>query len=392
MDSYLPSPKSAAKHFYDLARALADLGHEPTVLTCSELVPGPHQLTVEDSIRVLRVRTPVMKSPSRVLRALREVRLPFVAWRRAQKELAGMQCDLIVFYSPTIFWGPLVWRLKKLFRAPAYLYLRDIFPQWALDAGILRKGPAYYFFRAVERFQYSVADVIALQAHGDRAHFDGDDNSQGKLEVIYNWGPADEGPLPVLDFRSKLGLKDKTVFFFGGTFGVAQNMDAILDLARGVRHDDSIRILLAGDGTETARLKKTIEQERLENVVMLPPLAQRDYMALVSEIDVGIVSLARELRTHNVPGKSLSYAHFSKPVLASLNPGTEFGDLVREFEAGFASDAGDTARLVQNALQLAGDIELRKRMGANNRRLYDTKFNLQTAIDSLMRAIARAAA
>lgn len=387
VDTYIPSPKSAAKHFYDLAVELAVLGHEPTVITCSDQVEDDCSITVEDQVRVIRVRTPEMKSPSRVLRALREIRLPFTVWRRAGSNLRSTRYDLIVFYSPTIFWGPLVYRLKKLYKAPVYLYLRDIFPKWAVDAGILKKGPIYYFFRAVERLQYRVADVIAVQAQGDLAHFERDESSKRKLEVIYNWGPSQEGELPVRNFRGQLDLQDKTVFFFGGTFGQAQNMDAILGLARGLRNDHSIRILLAGAGTETARLKATIENEGLTNMIIIPPLGQRDYLALVAEIDVGIVSLARELKTHNIPGKSLSYAYSCKPVLASVNPGTEFGDLVREFEAGFASEAGDSQTLLKNAVRLAADRELRIRMGSNNRKLYDTKFQVGPAIDSLMNVV-----
>lgn len=388
VDNYFPSPKSAAKLFYDLAQELLALGHHTTVLTPSHSISEKFEFRVEDGIRVLRVRTPLLKAGSRVLRVVREARLPFIVWKSAQKALREDKYDLVVFYSPTIFWGPVVARLKRLFGCPAYLFLRDIFPQWALDAGLLRKGPLYYFFRAVELHQYSVADAIAVQSNGDVGYFDRQpEQVRGKIEVVYNWAPSSEGPLPASNFRQTLGLDRKTVFFFGGTFGQAQNMDAIVKLAISLHADDSIAFLLAGSGSETSRLKSWVEKERLQNFLFLPPLNQREYLSLVSEIDVGLVSLSRDLKTHNIPGKSLSYAYFSKPVLASVNPGAEFGALVREFEAGLVCEAGEDELLRRHAIALAASPDTRRRLGANNRRLFDTIFSVQPAIEGLLRAV-----
>jgi len=387
VDAYLPSPKSAAKLFYDLAQELLNLGHEPTVLTPSDAIHAAYDLRIEDRVRVLRVRTPTLKSGSRVLRVIRETMLPFVVWKHAKNVLRGTDCDLVVFYSPTIFWGPLIAKLKRQYGCPAYLYLRDIFPQWAVDAKLLRKSPLYYFFRAVELHQYSVADVIAVQSQGDLEYFnDQPQRIREKVEVVYNWAAADEGSIPARNFRKTLGLEGKTIFFFGGTFGEAQNMDAIVRLAMALRHDESIAFLLAGAGSETKRLKSWIAKEGLSNLRFLPPLDQREYLSLVSEIDIGLVSLARNLKTHNIPGKSLSYAYFSKPVLASLNPGTEFGALIDQFEAGLTCEADDDDVFRRHALTLAGDLEIRKRLGANNRRLLDVKFSLKPATAALMRA------
>lgn len=387
VDTYLPSPKSAAKHFYDLAQELFARGHEPTVVTPSSGLDGAFDLRVEDHVRVLRIRTPVLKASSRILRVIREAALPFVVWKQVRKVLRDADFDLLVFYSPTIFWGPLVGKMKRLFGCPSYLFLRDIFPQWAVDAGLLRKGPVYYLFRAVELHQYSVADMIAVQSHGDLRHFeDQPERLRKKVEVVYNWAPANEGSLPVRNFRKNLGLEQKTIFFFGGTFGQAQNMDAIVRLAIALRSDDSIAFLLAGSGTEADRLKTWVAREGLRNFQFLPALDQREYLALVSEIDIGLVSLSRELTTHNIPGKSLSYAYFSKPVLASINPQTEFGTLVNKFEAGLICEAGDDDLFRRHAVTLAASPEIRRRLGINNRRMLETKFSVQPAIEALMRA------
>jgi hypothetical protein len=75
------------------------------------------------------------------------MRLSAVLWKAGREFFRSHPCDLIAFYSPTIFFGPLVRRLKELWNCRSYMILRDIFPQWAVDAGALRKGPSYLFFK-----------------------------------------------------------------------------------------------------------------------------------------------------------------------------------------------------------------------------------------------------
>ncbi len=57
--------------------------------------------------------------------------------------LHSTKWDLIVWYSPPIFFGPLIWVLRRASGARTYLILRDIFPEWAADLGIIKKGPVY---------------------------------------------------------------------------------------------------------------------------------------------------------------------------------------------------------------------------------------------------------
>ena len=140
VDCYLPGQKSGAKQIHDLGVEFARQGCSVTVLTAAHDLPCNLQISEEDGLRVARVKTPKIKGAARPLRAVHEARLSTIVWRRAGQFLAENTADLIVFYSPTIFWGALVRRLKSLWRVPAYLILRDIFPEWAADVG--RSGAA----------------------------------------------------------------------------------------------------------------------------------------------------------------------------------------------------------------------------------------------------------
>jgi len=384
VDTYFPSMKSAAKHFRDLAIELKRVGHEPVVLTPCDDILESYQCSVEEGVEIVRFQSARLKHPNLALRALREGLLSIVAWSKVKPYFKANRFDLIIYYSPTIFWAPLVWRLKRLWRVPAYLLLRDIVPQWMIDTGLLRRGPAYYLLRAAEKFQYSVSDVIAVQSDGDIKHFDdAPAHIRSKLDIVYNWAPTDEGTLPRGDYRKRLGLVEKIIFFYGGTFGHAQDMDSILRLASEMRQQDDVFFLLVGSGTQLARMELRVRAEGLGNVRIMPGLGQLDYLALVSEIDIGMISLSSGLKTHNIPGKILGYAYFAKPVLAKLNPGVDLGRLLKDYDAGLSSET-DFEEFKAHAQVLADDSELRARMGRNNRRLLEEKFSSVAAVKAIL--------
>src|SRR5579863_6541326 len=127
VDCYFPSTKSSAKLVHDLGVEFHSRGHEVMVLAPSETVRNKVEVRSEDGLRVVRVRTGKIKGANLVARAWQEVRLSRSLWKGAHDLLTSNPCDLIVYYSPSIFFGALVARLKKMWHCPAYLVLRDIF-------------------------------------------------------------------------------------------------------------------------------------------------------------------------------------------------------------------------------------------------------------------------
>lgn len=168
---YLPSTSSAAKLIHDLAVEFANRGHDVTVLAPDHNTEPDLQSDYDEKTRVVRVKTGEIKNVSRILRAYREISLSRIIWKRAKSFLNENHFDLIVYYSPTIFFGPLVKRLKRRYGCPAYLVLRDIFPQWAVDAGILSEGLFYRVLKHYEKINYDAADIIGIQSPANREYF-----------------------------------------------------------------------------------------------------------------------------------------------------------------------------------------------------------------------------
>lgn len=375
VDCYYPHSTASAKLVHDLGVELNNQGHSVTVITPNCQNAEDLQLSVESELLVARIKTGKLKGVNRVSRAIREVRLSETMWRKGKQFFRDHPCDLIIFYSPSIFFGPLVKRLKSLWKCPAYLILRDIFPQWAVDAGVMKKGLAYKFFRLKELEQYSAADVIGVQSPANLEYFAQSlPNKRYELEVVHNWTTLDKQEFVPSNYREQLGMQGKVVFFYGGNIGVAQDIDNIIRLAVALEAEPHIEFLLVGDGSEVERLKALIDEKALTNIRILPPVGQQEYLAMLSEFDVGLVSLDKRLQTQNFPGKILGYMYFSKPMLCSVNPGNDLKTMVERSEAGLCSLNGEDEELRLNALRLANDAELRQRIGQNARQLLERDF------------------
>lgn len=382
---YPPMPQACGQIFHDLAVELCRRGHEILVVTPSDTVKAKTSISREDGVTVIRIRAADMKSANKLVRLWREARLSATMLRNGREVFENNPCDLIVYYSPTIFFGKLVHSLKMGWGCKAYLMHRDIFPQWAVAAGIIReRGLFHRYLRKIELEQYAAADVIGVEARGNLPYFEsGDQGSHFKLEVLYNW-ISESGEPVASPWRQKLGLENKVVFFYGGNIGVAQNLDSIVELARRMRARGNVAFLLMGEGSEVARLNREIARLGLENIRIVPPLSREEYMSCVAEFDVGVISLNRHHRWNPFPGKLLGYCAYGKPVLASLNPDHDLMDILHRSDAGIACVAGELECLEQAAILLASDPHTRARMGKNARALADSMFSVRAGANRIL--------
>lgn len=382
---YLPSPMASAKLIYDLALEFRRLGHEPVVVAPDENIIADAEITFENGIKVLRVRSGKIKTASRFVRGFNEAILSRIIWKKGRRFFEDNPCDLIIYYSPTIFFGPLVKRLKKHFSCPSYLILRDIFPQWALDAGVLRDGVVCKYFKLKERQNYESADIIGVQSPANLSYFEKKGlDKKYHLEVLYNWMTLAEENIQPGGHRERLGLQGKTVFFYGGNIGVAQDINNIIRLAKNLRNETTAYFLLVGNGSEVQRLRADISLNGLTNIAIHDSVGQREYLSMLSEFDVGLISLDRGLKTQNFPGKLLGYMYHSMPILASINPGNDLKSILEQHQAGLVCINGEDDKLAANAKTLLLNMELRQQFGRNARILLENNFSVSRAAGQIL--------
>lgn len=390
-DAYLPSSTLVhAKMLHELAKQLQRLGHEPYIITPGD--PDQKSLLVEerlDQVVVWRFRSSPTRGVRKIKRALNESLLSVRAWRAIAEKVKEAPFDLCINYSPTIFFGPLARKMRR-YGAYVYLVLRDMFPQWVIDQGMIKEGSIIArYFRFFENLNYQVSDCIGVMSDANLRLFNSFHSGYSNVRVLMNW--ADTQPLERIDVADnwliKWGIVNKVVFFYGGNIGHAQDMANLMRLARGLQDRDDAHFLFVGQGDEVELIHKLKQEWQLNNVTIQMSVSQDVYRELLTQVDIGLFSLSAKHTAHNFPGKLLGYMVESLPILGSVNPGNDVVDLINNNKAGFVFINGDDQQFHSAARQLLDDVELRRKAGVLARELLLRYFSVESAAASIIHEV-----
>ena len=389
-DTFPPLRTSGAVQLRDLSREFVRQGHALTVMLPSADLDQPWAIEDMDGVQLLRLRAPKTKDIGYVRRTLNEFVMPFAMLRNLRNSpLAKQRWDGVVWYAPSIFHGPLASALKKSSHCKGYLIIRDIFPEWAADMGLMGRGLPYRVFKAVANYQYSVADTIGVQTPGNLTYFNDWATGAGRqLEVLQNWLAHAPEISCTIDL-AKTALAGRKVFVYAGNMGVAQGMGVLLDLADRLRDRADIGFLFVGRGSDTQSLGADAKVRGLSNVAFHDEIHPDEIPGLYAQCHVGLVALDPRHKTHNIPGKFLTYMQSGLPVLASINPGNDLMGLIDGERVGrVCSDhSADTLQRLAEALlqDLAADTEFAARCKALSARLFSPEAVVKQLIAALVR-------
>lgn len=392
-DTFPPLRTSGAVQLRDLSRELVRQGHVPTVMLPSAELRAPWALEDMEGVQVLRLRAPRTKDIGYVRRTVAEFAMPFAMLRSLRKSpLANERWDGVAWYAPTIFLGPMASALKRASGCKGYLIIRDIFPEWAADMGLMGRGLPYRFFKAVARHQYSVADVIGVQTPGNAAYFKEWAQGTGRrLEVLQNWladAPNTGCSISVADSP----LQGRKVFVYAGNMGVAQGMGVLLDLAERLRARRDVGFLFVGRGSDARRLGADAQARGLDNVVFHDEIHPDEIPGLYAQCHAGLVALDPRHRTHNIPGKFLTYMQSGLPVLASINRGNDLAGMIEQEDVGRVSVDGTVDTLQRMAEELVDRLHIDASLPARCKGLYARLFSPVAAVQQVVAALERPSA
>jgi O26-antigen biosynthesis N-acetyl-L-fucosamine transferase len=386
VDDYLPnSVKVAAQMMHELALEFSAKGHEITVLTPNTSQKRLLDIQNLDGIEIIYFKSGEIKNIGKIKRAITESLLSFKALQASDAFFSNKKFDGIVYYSPTIFWGILVQKLKRRWNCKSYLILRDIFPQWTVDNGLMKKkSPAYWYFKFFEKLNYRNADTIGVMSPSNLKLFQKKQKNTSKFEVLYNWSVVPEISEPSDRFRKELNLEGKIVLFYGGNIGHAQKMIYLIELAKQFKNNLQVHFLFVGKGDEVELILEEKEKNNLPNITYLPSVDQKTYFEMLNEFDIGLFSLHPDHKTHNFPGKLLGYMAYSKPILGCVNSGNDLKEIINQATAGIIVDSGDQEALFNAAREMIESEITRKAMGQNGRKLLSTQFSIEQACSQIL--------
>lgn len=321
----------------------------------------PTELTEEIGIHVLRVHTGELKKVNLIQKGINTIQVEPQFKNAIKKYLSDVHFDLVLYTTPPITFVSALQYIKKRDHALTYLMLKDIFPQNAVDLGMLPttglKGLIYKYFRNKEKKFYAVSDKIGCmsQANVDYVLKHNPEIDPKKVEVCPN--SIDVVDKSVDDstrrqIREKYGVPlDKKVFVYGGNLGKPQGIPFIVECLKKCEKLHDTYFLIVGDGTEYSKIENYLSESKQENVRLMKRLPKEDYDTLVGACDVGLIFLDHRFTIPNFPSRLLSYMQAKLPVLACTDPNTDIGKVIMEGGFGWwceSNNAEDFYNLVKS--------------------------------------------
>jgi glycosyltransferase involved in cell wall biosynthesis len=288
--------------------------------------------------------------------------------------------------------GLLASRLKGV---PFVFEIRDLWPAVPIALGALRNPRLMAAARWLERLLYREAARVVVLSEGSRDALVDMGVPLGKLVFVPNSSDLDLFRPDVRDasFRARHGLEGKFVALYTGAMGRANGMDQLLDAAAALRRagQSHVALVAVGEGAQRPRLERRVTAERLDNVLLLPPVAKTDLAGIVGAADVTLTLFAPApvLQT-NSPNKLFDSLAAGRPVIVNLDGWLR--RVVEEGAAGVYVPPGDGQALAAALAALARDPQRVAEMGANARTLAERDFDRDAMADRLARALEEAVA
>jgi colanic acid biosynthesis glycosyl transferase WcaI len=390
-DSYPPEIRSASHLMLELAQELKRIGHEITVITTwpeynldqqQDFVKF-NELEKEDGISVIRVKTLPHHNVNYILRAIAQLVMPLQFLLKLFKY--HIRPDAAVVYSPPLplaFVGS--WLARRGVRY--LLNVQDLFPQNAIDLGILRQPMQIKFFEALERSAYRNADIITVHSEGNRAMvLKSHPLVSPKLKILHNWVDVahHDTNAASTDFREEWHLTYSQIAIFAGVMGPSQYLELILDIAERMTSHSDLLFLLVGDGKEKANLQRQAQERGLKNVRFEGFISRERYPDLLRACTIGLVCLSPQNKTPVVPGKILGHMASALPVAAFLQRESDGHALIAQAQCGVSADSSNLEACVNAMQNLLDHRDEFKQLGANGRRFATDHFSKEVCVAQL---------
>lgn len=389
-DSYPPEIRSASHLMLELAEELNQRGYSVTVVTCwpqYNLDSENTQIFSEDmnekNIRVIRMKHLPHHQVHFIVRGIAQLFLPYFFVRKI-KQYVKTKVDAVIVYSPPL---PLTlvgaWAKKK-WKAKFILNVQDIFPQNAIDLGVLKNKWVIRFFRYLEKWSYRKADIVTTHSESNRdllvAHYP---EVKEKCMVLHNWVDihAHQENTTGKNFRELFQLEDKFVAVFAGVIGPSQQLDILIEAASKVQDLSDLCFLIVGDGTEKKKLEVMATERQLSNIVFKPFISREDYPALLAACDIGLVSLSAKNKTPVVPGKILGYMAAGLPIVAFLNKESDGHAIIRDARCGYSVVSDNLEAVIETIKKAYKTRDQRAVLGQNGLCYVKNHFSKEKCVD-----------
>jgi colanic acid biosynthesis glycosyl transferase WcaI len=372
---YTPDGGPSAPLFGMLCESLAARGHEVTVIAAAPHYPSGRvqdgfrgwriKRTRERGVTVIRVPVPSIRRASQFQRLVQ-----FAAFQAAAA-FAGLSqsYDVVLASNPALeTWLPFA-VLGPARGKPAVFSVHDVYPDVGIALGIFRHEAVIKAVAALERFCLSRSRSVRVLSRSFFEPVAALGIPRDKITLIYDWVDTDLiKPLPRNNrFAREHGLDDKFVVLYAGNIGLSQGLEQVLGAAGHMRDQADIAFVFVGEGGGREALMAQAARRQLANVRFLPFQPRARLPEVLATADVSLITLKKGMGGASLPSKIFSILASGRPLLASVDAGSDTAELVHRSAAGVWVAPEDPVALAGAIADLKHDPERRQRLGKMGR-------------------------
>lgn len=338
----------------DLLRCFRNNGHNVYTVSSYERRTGKEtELTEDHGAHMLHVKIGNLTKTNTIEKGISTVMIEKQYKTAIRKHFSNVKFDLVMYSTPPITLVKVIEYVKNRDNCKSYLLLKDIFPQNAVDLGMMQKsglkGLLYKYFRCKEKKLYAASDYIGCmsQANVDYVLSHNLEVKPENIEVCPNCIDVIDASVSYEkrnEIRKKYGIPlDKKVFVYGGSLGKPQGIPFLIECLKKVKDNKDAFFLIVGGGTEYKRIESFISEAHQHNIKLMQSLPKNDYDAMVGACDVGMIFLDHRFTIPNFPSRLLAYMQAKLPVLAVTDPNTDIGKVIVEGGFGWWCESNNSS-------------------------------------------------
>lgn len=279
----------------------------------------------------------------------------------------GDAADAVLALSPPLTLGLTGWAVACARRAPFVFNVQDVYPDVAVELGMLTSPGLVAVARGLERFCYERADAITVLSDDLADNVAGKVSQGAKVHVIPNFVDTQRiKPAPRENsYRRELGLEGKLVVMYAGNVGLSQSLELVIEAAGALSHEDHVVFVINGQGAVRADLER--QARAMTNVVFADMQPAERLPEVLAAGDIHVIPLKRGLARASVPSKTYSTLAAGRCLVASVDEGSEVARIAERSGAGIAVAPGDPEAFIKALRRLVESPQDIERMGAAGR-------------------------
>ena len=271
--------------YHDLLREFVSQGNSVFVVSPAERrLHKKTKMINNENYHVLRVKTGNIQKTNWLEKGIATCLIEYQFLFAVKRYFDKVKFDMVMYSTPPITFGKIVEYIKKRDNSMTYLLLKDIFPQNAVDLGILSKrGVLYKYFRKKEKKLYKLSDYIGgmSQANVDFLLKNNDFIEKNRVEVCPNSVEIIKTEIDnhkIIENRKKFGLPtDKRIYIYGGNLGKPQGIEFFVKCLNSERENQDVYFLIVGSGTHYSVIDRYIRRGVQENIKLIPSLPKKEF-------------------------------------------------------------------------------------------------------------------